>query len=464
MTKIKKSELKNHLLKGVQILKAKLNYAEYCYFILAVLFFYNSGSVDIVSARPMTNYQAPRKVTTTRATARVTFQRKKRDSEDELSEAFSEYEGLNPQLKNVLLSAIPTTEITAPILNGYLDQVEQLQNETSIFSNAESFSLAYDYWISQLAKLTVKQGSSFYTPRSVIRLMVGIMKPHEGMTIYDPTVGTGGMFTESASYIKQHGGDVNSVAFYGCETAPDIWAICKMNLLAHRLENITIEQQDALLNSHELFGKFDLILQNIPLQDESKSRRQIHQLNEAFLKHAISGMAEDGRGALLMPSTVLQEDREDFWRQIINQDWLEAVISLPAKLLHGTNASAYIVVINKQKVDSHAGKVLFVRAVDTPLPYTRHNELEDKDIDAVIHAYESWERVPDYANIVSNSTIGEHGYKLSVDKYLSVDDESANIDIASALKRYRSAVQEREAAVARLMKSLEAHYGSVEPD
>jgi len=461
MTKIKKSELKAHLLKGIQVLKSKLNYAEYSYLILALFFFYYTGAVP-----PQTNanYRTQRLVATSRASTTITIQRKKRDLQGELFDDFSEAEGRNPLLKDVLLPAISATAISDSVLNNYLDQLDQLQKNTNIFSNTENFGQAYDYWISQLAKLTLKQGVSFYTPRSVIRLMVGITKPSEGMTIYDPTAGTGGMFTESVHYIRQNGGDVNAVTLYGCETAANIWAICKMNLLAHGLSNIFIHQEDALLSNHDLFGKFDVVLQNIPVPTESLSKREAHQLNDEFLKHAFKGIAENGRGAVLLVSSILNENREDFWRQIINRDWLEAVISLPAKLLHGTNSSATILVMNKQKPDAHEGNVLFMRPINTPLPYIRHNELEDKDVNAAIEAFDAWKRIPDYANVVSNSTIAEQGYKLNVDKYLNMDEEVPNFDITTALKRYRLAATEREIAVNRLMKSLEEHFHSQESD
>jgi type I restriction enzyme M protein len=463
MTKIKKSDLKTHLFQGVKIFKGRLNYSEYSYLILALFFFYYTGAVP---SQTNASFRTSRLVATTRASANFSFPKKKRDLEGDLLGDFSEIEGRNPMLKNVLLPALATSIIADSALNNYLDQLDEVQKNTTIFSNAETFGQAYDYWISQLAKLTLKQGVSFYTPRSVIQLMVGITKPGEGMTLYDPTAGTGGMFTESAHYIRQNGGDVKSVTFYGCETAPDIWAICKMNLLAHGLGNIVIEQQDALLNDYDLFGKFDLILQSMPVPPESMNKRETYQLNDEFLKHAFKGIAEYGRGAILLSSSILNENREDFWHQVVNRDWLEAVISLPAKLLHGTNSSASIIIINKQKPEAHEGKILFMRPINKPLPYTRHNELEDKDVNAAIEAFDGWKRIPDYANVVSNNIIAAQGYKLSVDKYLNmdIDDEAPTFDITSALKRYRLAAEERKVAVDRLIKSLEDYFLWSEPD
>ncbi len=460
MTKIKKSELKSHLLQSIQILKRDLDYTTYSYFILAVLFFYHASEMPGLYSGKL---NLPRVVSSSSVPVRIGFQRKKRDLQDELTSAFSDFESTSPLLRNLLLPSIPDSSISDADLIAYREQLEQLQQRTGIFSSTQNFSRAYDYWISQLAKLTIKQGVSFYTPRSVIQLMVGMMKPTSGMSIYDPTVGTGGMFTESAHYINQHGGDVSLVEFYGCEMASDIWAICTMNILAHRLAHAVINQGDALKNPLELLGKFDLVLQNLPLPTDASQKGQVRRINDDFLRHALEVMASNGRGAILTPSTLLQEDHRDFWRQIIGRDWLEAVISLPAKLLHGTNSSATILVLNKKKPDTRVGSVLFVQASNEALPYARHNELEDAIIHSVIQSFEEWKNIPDYARIVSTKRIEDYDYKLSVDKYLSLEDEAQTFDIMSALKRYHSAVQEREAAVDKLMKSLEALNYSVKP-
>ncbi|HEX2620525.1 MAG TPA: N-6 DNA methylase, partial [Phototrophicaceae bacterium] len=121
---------------------------------------------------------------------------------------------------------------------------------------SERFGQAYDYWISQLARMTVRRGSAFYTERSLIRLMVGLMKPAEGMSIYDPTAGTGGMLVEAAQYIRQQGGSLDTTRLFGREKSPDIWAVCKMNLLAHQIENFAVQQEDTLTSSQDLFDTF----------------------------------------------------------------------------------------------------------------------------------------------------------------------------------------------------------------
>lgn len=460
MIKIKKSELKNHLLQSVQILRKSLDYATYSYLILAVLFFYHAGEMpSLYSGR----LNLPRIIASSAPPSRISLQRRRKGLRDDLVSEFSEMETHIPLLKDVLLPAIPKTPIDDADLSEYHQQIDQLQERTGIFSSPQYFSTAYDYWISQLAKLTVKQGGSFYTPRSVIQLMVRITKPTTGMSIYDPTVGTGGMFTESAHYITQHGGNVNTVEFYGCEVASDIWAICKMNMLAHGLEQAVINQTDVLQKPPELLGKFDLVLQNLPLPIDASNKGQTRRNNDDFLKHSIEVLSLDGRGAILMPSPVIQEDHWDLWQRIVSRDWLEAVISLPAKLLHGTNSSAIILVLNKKKVAERVGKVMFIQASNEALPYTRHNELEDSTILTITQAFDGWKNIPDFARIVSNQRIEEQDYKLNVDKYMRLEEDVPTFDVMSAFKRYCSAVQDREAAVSKLMNSLEALNYSVKP-
>ncbi len=459
MTKIKKSELKSHLQQSVQLLRETLDYTSYSYFILAMLFFYHvSETPDLYSGR----LNLPRILAS--SPALVSFQRKKRGLREELSSDFSMLETHIPYLKDVLLPAILAAPIDDSDLLEYRAQLDQLQQRTGIFSSPHNFSVAYDYWITQLAKLTVKQGSSFYTPRSVIQLMVRMTKPTTGMSIYDPTVGSGGMFTECAHYINQQGGNLNTVEFYGCETANDIWAICKMNMLAHGLDQADIKHLDVLNNPPDFRGKFDLVLQNLPLSTDTSHKGQMQRNNNAFLSHSIEVLSLEGRGAILMSSSVLQEDHWNLWQQVVSRDWLETVISLPAKLLHGTTASANILVLNKKKLDDRVGKVLFIQASNEALPNTRHNELEDSTILDIIQAFEGWKNIPDFACVVSNKKLEEHDYKLSVDKYLRLEEDDPTFDVISALKRYRSAVQDREVAVDKLMKSLETLDYSVKLD
>lgn len=453
MAKLEKSALKKHLQRSVQILKRSLDYTAYCYFILATLFFYRGDLASLQNGQrivrvPMLSPASP-------ATMSLgLFQKRKKDLRNELNEAFSSIELIYPPLRGVLLPAV-SGDIPDSLLLEYRDHLNDLHQNTALFSSPESFAKAYDYWISQLAGMTVKRGVSYYTQRPLTRLLAGLVRPDETLSIYDPTAGTGGMLLACAEYIRQQDGIVDSTRFYGREKAPDIWAICKMNMLVQNMESAVIEQGDSLQQTLMPPKTFDIVVQNLPLPADPANRGQTRQTNAAFLWHTLDSLSPHGRAAVLSPASLLQQDHREIWYDVLSHDWLEAVISLPPKVLSGTHASASVLVFNKKKPPERQGQVLFIQFPAQLQTRNRHYELQDDDIQAVIQAFTQWGAVGDYARVIPVSRIEEQNYSLSLERYPDLEETSPSFDLAVALRRYRSAVQKREAAVDRLMDNLQ---------
>ncbi|MBZ0285423.1 MAG: SAM-dependent methyltransferase [Anaerolineae bacterium] len=447
MVKLNKSELKKHLISSVQLLKKNLTYTAYCYLILAVLLFFHVGEVS-------SKYD-PTESEATAPIPELSFRGRKRDLRQGLIKSFSNLESKHPGLTGVLMPSILETPISDDELLAYRNLLDQLQQTTGIFSTAESFSHAYEYWISQLAGMTIKSGVSFYTPRSLTHLLVSIMKPAAGMSIYDPTAGTGGMLIACAEYIRQQGEGLDTTHFSGREKSPDIWAICKMNAFVHQMENVSIEQVDSLQNGQNQFGKFDLVLQHLPLSPDPRNKGLTRRMDAAFLWQAVDVLSPYGRAAVLSTAALLREDHADIWRHILNRDWLEAVITLPSNLLHGTNAAASILVLNKRKPVEHLSQVLFIQFPPSYTTRSRHYELRSEDIQSLVETFEHWGRGSDYARVVSVSRIEEQNYSLSIERYPDLGEAAESFDLAAALNRYHTAIQKRETAVAQLLRSLE---------
>ena len=314
MAKLRRSELRAHLLRSVQILKSSLSYSSYCYLILVLLFFNHAVENPFRYGSPSPGQNA---ASLPQSTPTLLHRRKKKDrQEDEWLHALANLEDYFPPLKDVLTPALKRGPLPENALAEIQTQVDKLQQTTGVFSSPESFSYAYDYWIEQLALLTVKRGLSFYTQPSLIRLMIDLLKPRAGMSIYDPSVGTGGTLVEAARYVEQHGGSPSTMRFFGREKAPDIWAICKMNLLAHGLDNAVITQGDTLQAASAATNTFDLVLQELPL---SPNRRSGQLADAAFLRHAVQSLTPDGRAAVLCPSSVTQHDHPEFWRFVLSR-------------------------------------------------------------------------------------------------------------------------------------------------
>jgi type I restriction enzyme M protein len=457
MPKLKKLELRAHLLRSIQILKRSLDYTSYCYFILAMIFVSAMGPISVRGdglRLPLFVSSIPRLLPAT------AYQRKRSDGYDELAETFSTIEKSNPLLKDVLVPALSAERLSDATLREYLEHLAYLHENTPVFSNVDSFSQAYEYWIEQLAAATIKRGVSFYTQRSLARLLVELVKPTEAMSIYDPSVGTGGLLIEAAQYVRQHGGNADAMRLYGREKLHTIWAICKMNLMVHQMWDVTIEQGDTLQTPPDMLGTFDVILQDLPLSPDMRITRREEA---AYLRHALQSLSPQGRAAILSPASLMQHDHGDFWRYALSRDWLEAVISLPPKLLHGTQASAYVLVFNKEKTADHQGHVLFVEAKSDAAPRSRINHLEGADIARIVEVFDHWRRIADFARIVPISQIEDQNYSLSVTRYIEWVETPKYASAMTALKRYKVAVQRREEAVSRLMKGIEGLNDQLTP-
>jgi type I restriction enzyme M protein len=457
MPKLKKSELKKHLLHSVQIFRVSLDYTVYCYFILATLFVYH------LDANPGygRNFQITRISFTATGLPTPGGQRKRKDARDELVETFSSIETYIPTLKGVLLPAIPTSFSDEALLE-YQTHLDQFQRETGVFSASEPFSQAFEYWIGQFASMTLKRGLSLYTPRPLARLLVQMIRPEAGMTIYDPSARTGGMLLCAANYIRQNGRNLDNTYFYGREQSSDLWAICKMNLLAQQIENSVIEQGNPLVETFDQVDTFDIVLQNLPLAPDPANRVQTRRMYAAFLRHIVESLSPTGRAGVLFPSSVLQQNHQDIWRLLVGRDWLEAVITLPPNVLHGTNSAASVLVINKRKPAEHRLGVLFVNLASQVMPSrSRRLELTDADLQPVVQAFESWENIPDFSRVIPVSQIEAYNYSLTMDRYPDLNEEAQTFNFPTLLNRYQSAMQKREAALNQLMKTLEdLHYSS----
>lgn len=447
MTKLTRSGLRTHLQRSVQILKRSLDYSASTYFILTMLFLNFSMGISPYTSAHGNIHFLPRSVTQAQV---MMMRRKSPNRRDEISEELTLLEAAIPLLKGALLPALNQGTVSDAVLYEFDKNLQKLQQDTDVFSNPERFRIAYDYWIEQLAIMTIRRDVGFYTQRPLARLMINLLKPTEGMSIYDPSVGTGGLLVEAMQYLRQQGGDPRTLRLLGREKSAEIWAICKMNLLVQGIEDATIEQGDTLQTVQA--DAFDLVIEDLPLFPNSRSGQKAEL---TFLRHAIASLSPQGRAALLVPSTLLNHNHQEFWRFILSRDWLEAVISLPPKLLHGTSAGATLLMFNKHKREERQLKVLFVQAAPHFVAKSRMNMLPDGDVQRVVAAFETW-RNDEHARVVPLHEIENQGNHLNVDRYLEWVETPQTFDVGSALQRYRFAVQKRETAVEELMKTLES--------
>ncbi len=295
---------------------------------------------------------------------------------------------------------------------------------TEDFEHDDLLGSAYEFLIKMFADSAGKKGGEFYTPREVVRLMVRLVQPRPGHRIYDPACGSGGMLIYARKHVEEHGGDVENLSLYGQDAGGSAWVMGKMNMILHGIEKKAfLENADVLTHPAHLDGKgqriyFDRILANPPFS--MNYEREGMQFPERFaygfcketgkradlmfLQHMLFSLARGGVMATVMPHGVLFRGGEEgkIRRKLIENDHVEAIVSLPPQLFYNTGIPACIMVLRPkdEKPKERAGKVLFINADREYEPGRAQNYLRAEHIEKIVATFERYEAIPGYSAVV----------------------------------------------------------------
>ena len=303
---------------------------------------------------------------------------------------------------------------------------------------------AYEYLIKKFADSTNKKAGEFYTPRSVVRLMVDILDPHEGETVYDPACGTGGMLLAAVAHVRESGGDPRTFfgKLHGQEKNLTTAAVARMNLFLHGIEDFDIERGDTLREPKFIdpstggLATFDVVLANPPFSLEQWGREKWESDpwgrafaglptdsngDMAWVQHMVKSMAaRTGRMAVVLPQGALfRGGVEGQIRQhLLKTDQIEAVIGLAQNLFYGTGLAACILVLRQTKPAKRKGKVLVVDASTLFRKGRAQNFLEPEHGRQILGWVQRFEDVDDRARVVSRAEIEKEGWTLNISRYV----------------------------------------------
>jgi type I restriction enzyme M protein len=337
---------------------------------------------------------------------------------------------------------------------------------------------AYEYLVKKFADLTNKKAGEFYTPRSVVRLMVEMLDPKEGESVYDPACGTGGMLLETLQHVTARGGDERLMLgrLYGQEKNLTTAAIARMNLFLHGAEDFKVIRGDTLRAPAFLAGdrlaNFDCVIANPPFSLKSWGEdawpsdpwgRNIAGTppkkygDWAWVQHMISSMApKSGRLAVVLPHGALfRMGAEGKIRSaVLDMDLIEAVIGLGPNLFYGTGLAACIVVARRRKPEDRKNKILLVDAADMFRRGRNQNTLEPEHVTELIDLYRTFADVEGRARVVSLDDVRAQDGNLNLAGYIApVDDEEIPTvaEATDALKAALDAAWEAEAKLEKLL-------------
>ncbi|GJD22890.1 type I restriction-modification system, M subunit (fragment) [Rivularia sp. IAM M-261] len=364
---------------------------------------------------------------------------------DGLNKALAALEEKNPSLSGVLghidfnrqvgKSRIPDKKIRELIqhFNKY-----RLRNEDFVFPDL--LGAAYEYLIKEFADSAGKKGGEFYTPREVVQLIVRLLQPQEGMSIYDPCCGSGGMLIQAKQYVEESGGNANNLQLCGQDNNGGVWAICKINMLLHGIRDAEIHNDDTLYNPlHVTNGELDRfhrVISNPPFSQNYSNdgikfkERFIHGLcpetgkkaDLMFAQHMLAVLTKDGMMATVMPHGVLFRGSEEkkIRQSFIENDHLEAVIGLPPNLFYGTGIPACILVMRASKEAKPAdrqGKVLFINADAEYHTGRAQNYLRPEHIEKITWVFDNFVSLPNYSTVVTKEELAANDYNCNIRRY-----------------------------------------------
>jgi type I restriction enzyme M protein len=326
-------------------------------------------------------------------------------------------------------------------LVNFIQNFEKIPLHDDDFEFPDLLGAAYEWLIKHFADSAGKKAGEFYTPVEVVRICVEICDPREDMSVYDPTVGSGGMLIQARDYVRECGGDPGELSLNGQEKMGTTWSICKMNMLLHGISHADIRQQDTIREpQHQAeagqLRRFDRVLANPPFS-QNYIKKEIKfpgrfpvfmpekgkKADLMFVQHMLAVLKADGRLATVMPHGVLfrgGEEREAR-RHFIDKGYLEAVIGLPSNLFYGTGIPACILVLNKAGAAERAGAnggVLFINADREYREGKAQNHLRPEDIDKIVHAYRAGGDIPAYARSVASADIAAEDYNCNIRRYV----------------------------------------------
>jgi len=395
-----------------------------------------------------------------------------------LQSSMREIESANPNLEGIFGDAQWTNKerFTDELLK---DIIEHFSKHT-LGRNASKDDLigqAYEWTIKKFAERENKAAGEFYTPRSVIRLMIQILKPEEGNSIYDPACGTGGMLLEAVRFIRERDGDIRSLYgnLFGQEKNFITSAMARANLYLHGLEDFTIARGDTLLNPAFIEGgalkPFDIVIANPPFSlknwghDQWASDRwgrngygmpPKKNGDYAWIEHMIASMKPNGRMGVVLPQGALYRMAAEgkIRKKLLEEDLVECVIGLAPNLFYGTGLAASIMILNRNKAVLKRGKLLVIDGSEQFWKGRAQNELREEHATRILELYEAFDDVEGESKVVDISELEENDWNLNIPRHVFpvLEEDSMTLDEAIInLKKSLNVAWEAEGRLKQLL-------------
>lgn len=403
-----------------------------------------------------------------------------------LDEAMEVIESKNDSLKGVLPKVYSKGNIDPLSLGGLVDLFDNIELESAKEKSSDVLGYVFEYFLGQFALAEGKKGGQFYTPKSVVELLVEMIEPFKGR-VFDPCCGSGGMFVQSEKFVIAHQGRIDDISIYGQESNQTTWKLCKMNLAIRQIgsEQVKWNNEGSFLNDAHKDLKADFILANPPFNQKEWGREHLENdprwqygippagnANYAWIQHFIYHLSNKGKaGFVLAKGSLTSKTKEEYEirKNLIEADLVECIVNLPAKLFLNTGIPACLWFINKSK--KRKGQILFIDARDMgELINRRLRVLKPEDIRKIADTYHKWQKGDDgnyqdiagFCKSVSLEEVRNLDYVLTPGRYVGLPDEDDDFDFVERFNKLKAEFEEQLKEEERLNKLIMENLGKID--
>lgn len=395
-----------------------------------------------------------------------------------IDDAMDAIEKENPSLKGVLPKVFARQNLDPTSLGGLIDLVGNIALGDAKARSADVLGHVFEYFLGEFALAEGKQGGQFYTPRSIVELLVKMLEPYKGR-VFDPCCGSGGMFVQSEKFVEEHQGRINDISIYGQESNQTTWRLAKMNLAIRGIDSSQVRwnNEGSFLNDAHKDLKADFVIANPPFNDSDWSGELLRgdgrwqygtppsgNANFAWLQHFIYHLSPTGKAGIVLSKGALtgKSSGEGDIRKALVADGnlIDCIVNLPAKLFLNTQIPAALWFMNRSRINGHPRKseILFIDARNMGhLINRRTRELSHEDIQKIADTYHAWrtgegnyEDIKGFCASAPIERVKELDYVLTPGRYVGLPDEEDDFDFKerfSALKAEFEAQLLEEAAL-----------------
>jgi type I restriction enzyme M protein len=414
-----------------------------------------------------------------------------------IDDAMRAIEKDNESLKGVLPKDYARPALNKVMLGELIDLISGIALNEEGHASRDILGRVYEYFLGQFAGAEGKRGGEFYTPRSVVRVLVEMLEPYQGR-IYDPCCGSGGMFVQSEKFVQEHGGRIGDIAIYGQESNYVTWRLAKMNLAVRGIDSKIFWNNEGSFHKDEFAAqrgsdgapmKADYIIANPPFNISDWGGDRLREdvrwkfgvppasnANYAWLQHIYHHLAPNGTAGVVLANGSMSSNQSgegDIRKAMIEVDAVDCMVALPGQLFYSTQIPACLWFLARNKnpgkgLRDRRGQVLFIdaRKLGVLVDRTRR-ELTDKEIQKIADTYHAWRGEPnageyvDVAGFCKSAAIEdirEHGHVLTPGRYVgAVEHEDDGVSFDERMLQLSAKWREQRAEVAALDAAIEAN-------